>query len=180
MDPSNATLWLSGRTIVGGILGGFLAVWAVKRRLGITQRLGNYLVPSLCVGIFLGRIGCFLAGCCYGTATSVPWAVDFGDGLSRNPTQVYEALFVLGMLVYAQSTLEKHPPGRLFRIFMIAYFSWRFGIEFLRVNPTWHFGLTAYQATSLGVVFAYVLRLAMGSLKGARAWTTEGTNRAIR
>lgn len=171
-DPTNATAWLSGRTIVGGIIGGVLAVWATKRALGIKQRLGNYLVPSLGLGIFFGRIGCFLAGCCYGAATTVPWAVDFGDGVLRNPTQLYEAAFALMLFAYAQWTLDRHEPGRLFRAFMIAYFSWRFGIEFLRANPTWMFGMTSYQATSLAVVFAYILRLTVGSMKGSARWTT--------
>ncbi len=117
-DPLRAEVWLSGRTIVGGIIGGVLAVWLTKRKLGIKQRLGNYLVPSLLIGIFFGRIGCFLAGCCYGTATTLPWGVNFGDGVLRSPTQLYEAVFVLGLFVYAQIMKDRYAPGELFRLFM--------------------------------------------------------------
>ena len=156
--PLDPAVWLSGRTIVGGIIGGVLAVWLVKRKLGIKQRLGNYLVPSLTAGIFFGRIGCFLAGCCYGTATALPWGVNFGDGVLRNPTQLYEALFVLGLFVYSQLMKDRFAPGELFRFFMITYFSWRFLIEFIRVNPVWMLGLTYYQVVALGVVVAYVIK----------------------
>jgi prolipoprotein diacylglyceryltransferase len=156
--PGNPDVLLSGRTIVGGLIGGALAVYLTKKRLHITQRLGNYLVPSLCVGIFFGRIGCFLAGCCYGVATSLPWGVDFGDHIARNPTQLYEALFVLALLVYAQVMKDRLEPGELFRRFMIVYFSWRFLIEFIRVNPVAAFGLTYYQFVALGVVIFYVFK----------------------
>jgi phosphatidylglycerol---prolipoprotein diacylglyceryl transferase len=166
-NPGSASLLLSGRTIVGGILGGYAAVYLTKRKLGITARLGNYLVPSLCIGIFFGRIGCYLAGCCYGTPTTLPWGVDFGDAIARNPTQLYEAIFVLMLFAYAQLTFDRHPPGALFKRFMIAYFTWRFLIEFIRVNPTWIWGLSYYQVVALGVVLVYVIRAAVGSREGA-------------
>lgn len=157
-DPGRLDLLLSGRTIVGGIIGGALAVYLTKKKMHITQRLGNYLVPSLCIGIFFGRIGCFFAGCCYGVTTSLPWGVDFGDRLARNPTQLYEALFVLGMFAYSQLKKDAYEPGELFRRFMIAYFGWRFLVEFIRVNPVSGMGLTYYQIVSLGVVLFYVFK----------------------
>lgn len=163
-DPSAASL-LPGRTIVGGLIGGVLAVWLVKRKLGITQRLGNYLVPSLALGIAVGRLGCFFAGCCYGTATSLRWGVDFGDQIARHPTQLYEAAFAAALFVVAQSTLEKWVPGRLFRWFMAVYFAWRFAIEFIRVNPVATLGLTYYQLVAAGVVLVALVRLGWGSMR---------------
>jgi len=157
-NPGRMDLLLSGRTIVGGLIGGALGVYLTKRRLHITQRLGNYLVPSLCIGIFFGRIGCYLAGCCYGVATSLPWGADFGDHIARNPTQLYEALFVFLLFVYAQVMKDRYEPGELFRRFMIWYFGWRFAIEFIRVNPTAVLGLTYYQLVALGVVIFYVFK----------------------
>lgn len=167
-DPLNAQLWLSGRTIVGGLIGGVLGVYLVKRRLNITQRLGNYLVPSLAIGIFFGRLGCFLAGCCYGTQTALPWGVDFGDHVARHPTQLYEALLMLAVFVYAQVKKDEYEPGELFRRFMIGYFAWRFLIEFVRVNPVATMGFTYYQIASLLVVLAYLfknrIRVAMSTV----------------
>ena len=70
-----------GKTIVGGLLGGWLAVEIVKRCIGIRSRTGDLFAVPLCVGIAIGRIGCFLAGLAddtYGTPTSLPWGVNFG------------------------------------------------------------------------------------------------------
>lgn len=163
-DPIRFDLLLSGRTIVGGIIGGAVAVYLTKRKLNIKERLGNYLVPSLCLGIFFGRIGCFMAGCCYGVATSLPWGVDFGDGILRNPTQLYEAALVLALFVYSQMMKDKYEPGELFRWFMIVYFAWRFLVEFIRVSPVAALGLSYYQIASVAVVVHYVFRNQLHSL----------------
>jgi phosphatidylglycerol:prolipoprotein diacylglycerol transferase len=157
--------WLSGRTIVGGIIGGVIAVYFTKRRLGITRKLGNYLVAPLCIGIFFGRIGCFLTGCCYGVATGLPIGINFGDGVLRHPTQLYEALFVLGLFAYALVMKDRYAPGDLFKLFMIVYFSWRFLIEFVRVNPVAFAGLTYYQVVALVVVGYYVGRMALVAVR---------------
>jgi phosphatidylglycerol---prolipoprotein diacylglyceryl transferase len=157
-DPQ---LWLSGRTIVGGLLGGALAVWWTKRRLGITRRLGNYLVAPVCIALFFGRIGCFLTGCCYGVATSLPWGVNFGDGIARHPTQLYEALLVAGLFAYALVMKDRYAPGVLFRVFMIVYFGWRFLVEFIRVNPVAAAGLTYYQIVAAAVLVYYTAKLAL-------------------
>lgn len=166
-DPSAASL-LGGRTIVGGIIGGALTVYAVKRRMGISQRLGNYLVPSLALGIFLGRMGCFFTGCCYGKSTGLPWGVDFGDAIARHPTQLYEAAFVLVLGVVAQATKERFAPGVLFKWFMVLYFGWRFSVEFIRVSEVSALGLTYYQLAALGVVLGYGARLLLDSRKAER------------
>lgn len=166
--PGDLGLLLSGRTIVGGIIGGALAVYLTKRRMYITQRLGNYLVPSLCIGIFFGRVGCFLAGCCYGTATTLPWGVNFGDGISRHPTQLYEALLVLGLFVYSQTAKDDYAPGELFRRFMIVYFAWRFLAEFARVNPVSAVGLTYYQIVAIAVVLLYLFKNVVRDAVGVR------------
>jgi phosphatidylglycerol---prolipoprotein diacylglyceryl transferase len=159
---------LSGRTIVGGIIGGAIAVYLTKKRLGITRRLGNYLVPSLCLGIAVGRIGCLLTGCCYGVATRLPWGVDFGDGIARHPTQLYEALFMLGFFAFAQITKDRFAPGDLFKAFMVVYFAWRFLVEFIRVNPSAAFGLTYYQIVALAVVAYYSFRIGANAVARRR------------
>lgn len=155
---NNPAYILSGRTIVGGIVGGALTVFLTKKFLGIKEKLGNNLVPSLCIGIFFGRIGCFLQGCCYGKKTNLPWGVNFGDGILRHPTQIYEAIFVFCLFVYAQINKEKYAPGELFRRFMIVYFAYRFFAEFLRINPVTALGFTYYQIASLLIVVYYLFK----------------------
>lgn len=126
-----------GKTIVGGILGGWLAVELAKVVLGIRSRTGDLFALPLCVGIAVGRIGCFLGGLAddtYGKPTQLPWGVDFGDGIPRHPTQLYEILFLtlLGILVTLPA---KWPEGTRFRIFLVGYLSWRVAIDFLKPQP---------------------------------------------
>lgn len=125
-------LFLSGRTIVGGFVGAMLGVWWVKRRLGITGRFGNVLVPGVALGLAVGRIGCFLSGCCYGRPCGCGWGVDFGDGIARHPTQLYEAVFFLFAFVVVQHRMPVARPGSLMSGFLAAYFIFRFFGEFLR------------------------------------------------
>jgi phosphatidylglycerol:prolipoprotein diacylglycerol transferase len=128
-----------GKTIVGGLLGGWLAVELAKKVQGITTRTGDLFVIPLCIGIAVGRIGCLLAGLAddtYGKPTSLPWAVDFGDAVGRHPTQAYEILFLIALAVLLRWCDKRpHANGSLFRLFMAAYLSWRLLIDFLKPQP---------------------------------------------
>lgn len=149
------TLLLSGRTIVGGLIGGTLGVMLIKKHLKINEKKGNFFAPAIAIGIAIGRIGCFLRGCCYGISTKLPWGVDFGDGILRHPTQLYESLFALIMFFYLQKAKKKNPkPGELFRTLMVSYFIFRFLIEFIRVESKIFLGLSGFQWASL-LVLAY-------------------------
>jgi len=147
-----------GKTIVGGLLGGWLGVEVVKRVSGIRRRTGDLFALPLCVGIAVGRIGCLVAGLAddtYGKATGLPWAVDLGDGIGRHPVQVYEMLFLilLGMVV---STEAKLPEGLRFRIFLGSYLGWRVVIDFLKPQPLMD-GLNLIQWSCLaGIVLLVV------------------------
>jgi prolipoprotein diacylglyceryltransferase len=126
-----------GKTIVGGLLGGWLGVELIKRASGIRRRTGDLFVLPLCVGIAVGRIGCFIAGLAddtYGKATQLPWAIDFGDGIGRHPVQVYEIVFLV-FLGFVVSTKANLPEGARFRIFLCGYLAWRLAIDFLKPQP---------------------------------------------
>ena len=140
---------LAGRTIVGGLIGGTLAVYLTRKKLGIKHRHGNLFAPAGAIGIAIGRIGCFLRGCCYGTETNLPWGVDFGDSIMRHPTQIYESIFALGMFVYFQFTKKKAKPGYQFWQLLVFYFSYRFLSEFIRTEPKMFLDLTSFQYVSL-------------------------------
>jgi len=128
-----------GKTIVGGLLGGWLAVEIVKLLLKIKSRTGDVYAIPLCVGIAIGRIGCFVAGLAddtYGTATTLPWGVDFGDGVRRHPTQLYEMVFLLLLAgVLWGMSKRPHRNGALFRVFMASYLSWRLVVDFIKPQP---------------------------------------------
>lgn len=132
----DAAWLLGGKTIVGGLLGGWAAVEAAKARMGVRRRTGDLYAAPLCLGIALGRVGCFLTGLedrTYGVATSLPWGVDFGDGVTRHPTQLYESAFCLTLgAVLLRATRRPHAEGALFRAFVAAYLAWRLGVDFLK------------------------------------------------
>ena len=143
------TLLLSGgKTIVGGLLGGWIGVEVAKRLRGIRSRTGDLFAVPLCIGIAVGRVGCLLAGVpddTYGTPTTLPWAIDFGDGIPRHPTQLYEILFliILALILHLYNQ-RSHPEGVTFRLFMAAYLAWRFLIDFIKPQPL-HYGLNLIQ-----------------------------------
>jgi prolipoprotein diacylglyceryltransferase len=134
---------LGGKTIVGGILGAWLAVEFVKRRLGVVRRTGDLFAAPLLLGIAVGRIGCFCEGIAdhtYGVATSLPWGVDFGDGVRRHPTQIYEILFIAAVLPwFLRATLRREErglrEGDVFRAAVAVYFAWRFLVDFIKPRP---------------------------------------------
>ncbi len=156
-DPLSGRWMVPGKTIVGGLLGGWVGIEWIKQRLGIRDRTGDSYVLPLALGIAWGRIGCFLTGLAdhtYGVATALPWGVDFGDGVFRHPTQLYESLFlVLTATALWGCRLHLAHHGLMFRAFMGAYLSFRLGVESLKPSLKIYGGLSAIQwACILGLM----------------------------
>jgi prolipoprotein diacylglyceryltransferase len=149
---SNPAVWMGGKTIVGGLLGGWVGVEIAKRCVGVTRSTGDVFVFPLILGIAIGRIGCFLTGLpdhTYGTFTSLPWGVNFGDGL-RHPTQLYEILFLILLGTWlALRGRKAHREGDLFRRFLLGYLGFRLLIEFIKPTFKPWLGLSAIQVASL-------------------------------
>lgn len=161
-DSTNLELLMSGRTIVGGLLGGMISVMLAKRILGIKVRLGNHIAIPVAVGMGIGRIGCLLGGCCYGKPTTGFWGMDLGDHVLRHPTQLMEMVFdlVLAAVLFlyserARKRGETLKPGILFQYFLNAYMSFRFLLEFIRVEDIGYMGLTNFQWLAI-VTLIYV------------------------
>lgn len=150
---------LTGRTIAGGLFGGMVTVWLVKRKLGIRKRFGNALVPSIALGMAIGRVGCLLSGCCFGIPTECAWGLDFGDHILRHPTQLYECVFCLVAFVVLQCRAQYAAPGRALSAFFMSYFVFRFCVEFIRPHPQW-LGLTTYQWICLAAAGVLACKLA--------------------
>ena len=147
LRTGNWSALLSGRTITGGLIGAFIGVIVVKKLCKIEGRFGNPIAIGAAFGCAIGRLGCFCRGCCYGTQTSLPWGVNFGDGIPRHPTQLYEAAFFVVAGVIMLFFRKRAKPGQLMLIFVSTYFSVRFFEEFIRdpaVAPK-AFGLTIFQ-----------------------------------
>ncbi|HEY1939317.1 MAG TPA: prolipoprotein diacylglyceryl transferase family protein [Candidatus Angelobacter sp.] len=136
---SNWQVVWGGKTIVGGLIGGLAAVEYAKKKMAFSGRTGDLFALPLCVGIAVGRIGCFLSGLnddTYGTPTSLPWGINFGDGVTRHPTQIYEIIFLICLSSFLLGKMRRpRVHGDIFKIFMVGYFGWRFLIDFLKPDP---------------------------------------------
>ena len=149
---------LQGKTLVGALLGGLIGVEVTKKWIGLKQSTGDAFVFPLLVGTAIGRLGCFLTGLSdrtYGTVTTLPWGIDFGDGLLRHPTQLYEVGFltVLGILLAWHSRCDR-PSGERFQLYLVGYLGFRFVVDLLK--PDFHplLGLSFIQlACLLGVAY---------------------------
>jgi len=151
-------LLVQGKTVVGALLGGLIGVELTKKMIGVERSTGDAFVYPLIVGTAIGRIGCFLTGLSdrtYGIATTLPWGVDFGDGIYRHPTQIYEIIFLL-LLMIALQIRSRYPrqEGDVFKFYMVGYLGFRFWIDFLK--PDFHpiLGISAIQiACLLGLIY---------------------------
>ncbi len=153
--------WLGGQSMVGGLLGGLIGVEIAKKLAGVTRSTGDAFVFPVLLGLMIGRVGCFLAGLADGThglPTDLPWGVDFGDGIPRHPTQLYEIAFA-GLLWLALKRLQRRfapQPGLLFKLMLVAYLSWRLAIDALKPVPfAYPLGLSGIQWVCLLTLFAY-------------------------
>lgn len=148
-------VWASdGRTVTWALAGGYLAVELTKLALGVTAKTGDGFAAPVAASVAIGRIGCFQGGCCYGLPTSLPWGVDFGDGLTRHPTQLYEALFhALAAVTLVGLHRAAVLPRQHFKLYLGTYALYRFVTEWLRPEPAWLGPLTFYQV-SVAVIFA--------------------------
>jgi len=155
----SGTAWFdSGKTLVLGLVGGYFGVEAAKWALHIHVRTGDSFAAPVAAAIAVGRLACFSAGCCHGTVTDLPWAVDFGDGLRRHPTQLYEFGFHLAcavILIKLQS--QGRFRGQLIKLYIIAYLIYRFATEYIRPEPKLWLELSAYQWAAVFFVPVFAL-----------------------
>jgi len=157
---SESANWLAdGKTITTGLIGAYLAVEIVKWLLGIRVKTGDSFALPLAIAIAIGRWGCFFNGCCGGTPTDWPWGCDFGDGIRRHPTQVYESLFHLIMAgIIGQLWVRNWLPNHRLQFYLIAYSCYRFITEFIRPEPVYAWGLTFYQWASIVLAGGLILQ----------------------
>lgn len=170
-----------GRTLLGGLAGGYAGVVITKRLVGYHGKTGDILAPGIAFGMALGRIGCFLAER-PGTVTTMPWglrvppdaAVRIPDcpacaaGAPMHPSFLYEIFFLLGAawILLRLSKRRRLPAkwmveGDIFKLFLFAYAVFRFFVEFVRGNPVMGLGLSGSQLMVLSssvVLAGYFVR----------------------
>lgn len=174
-NRSQLAYWLGGKTIVGALGLGLVAVELTKRYLGLRRSTGDLYAIPLALGIAIGRLGCFLSGLddnTYGTPTTLAWGVDFGDGVPRHPTQLYEVVFLLALIPLLYHILERvseqerrevpraanacvFVAGDAFKIFMASYAGFRLFADFLKPYARLFLDLGAIQWASVLILFYY-------------------------
>jgi phosphatidylglycerol:prolipoprotein diacylglycerol transferase len=158
--PWTAAAWLAdGKTIITGLAGAYISVELAKLALGIRVKTGDSFALPLALAMAVGRWGCFFNGCCYGTPTDLPWGVEFGDGLRRHPTQMYESVFHLTMALVLLF-LMRHGIWRshLLQLYLIVYCCYRLVTELIRPESEWWLGLTFYQVAAISLSAALALQ----------------------
>jgi len=152
--------WEGGVSFFGAIAGGFVAVvlFSLRHRLDL-WRVADTVSPGLALAAAVGRVGCFLNGCCYGLPTEGFWGTftRFAPGL-RHPTQLYESVLyflVFGFLLWWQRRGAK-AAGQLFLAFVACYLVARGAVEFFREGQRLYPWLSLTQAASIPIFLAAV------------------------
>lgn len=130
----SAAEWLAGKSILGGLIGGTLGAEAGKRAIGWRASTGDAWVPAIAIGLIVGRVGCQLSGLwdgTFGTPTALPWGWDYGDGIPRHPTALYEIVGVAALWALVRR-IPAQPSGARFAAFLAGYCLLRFALEGLK------------------------------------------------
>jgi len=162
---------LQGLVFYGGFVGA-LVLGLTFARLNRVPLLGllDAATPSIMLGEFFTRIGCFLNGCCFGKACSLPWAVTFPSdapasvvGGPVHPTELYSSL--AGLILFVIALLferRKWRSGMLFGVMLVLYSAFRFLIDFVRYYENaanlWTNQCIALGLTAIGVVVILIAR----------------------
>lgn len=175
--------WQDGLASSGAYIGGILAVFISSWRIGLRPaRFLDSAAPSVALAICLGRIACFLNGCCYGRQSDLPWAVSFpadsepayqqllqgaiGPGQSSlplHPTQLYEAVFGLALFLFlSRYSKRERRDGEMIALLFLFYSGTRFFVEMLRGDDRWMVaGISVPQyLTVLGLVLSATFLIA--------------------
>jgi len=166
---------LVGLVRAGGVfLGGFMA--AVVAAIVLFRRYHlpalstmDVFVPSLALGQAIGRVGCLMAGCCWGSRCDLPWAITYTDPVAAtnvgtplhvplHPYPAYEALFNLALFIGLDMLYRRRPgAGRVFAAYLLAYGAGRFLLEWARGDAARGFVLSGALSTSQLIGLALVV-----------------------
>jgi len=132
--------WLSGKSITGALLGGYVGVEVFKKWLGYQRITGDRFALIVPLSIILGRLGCLIQGCCQGIICQLP------AGITRWPAVPVEVGFnFAAILAFAWMRWKKIQTWQHFHLYLIGYGIFRFLHEFLRATPKPFAGLSGYQ-----------------------------------
>ena len=136
-------IWEGGLSFHGGILAGFLTgIWFTRKRGIPFWKFADSAAPAIILAQAVGRVGCFLNGCCFGKETTVPWAVIFRNPQSMavlnvplHPTQLYEMAGNLSIfLLLWRLRIKKMHDGYIFLLYAILYSVLRCAVGYFRAD----------------------------------------------
>lgn len=169
----------NGFVVYGAIILGALGVFAYcKRKKWNIFAILDLCIPSVALGQGFGRIGCFLAGCCYGKETTLPIGITFKNspfapaGEKLYPTELmssgFDFLLAIVLLLYAKKHENDESNGKVFGLYLIAYSVGRFFIEFIRGDIERGFigMLSTSQLISIFVFIAGLIVFNFDKIKG--------------
>lgn len=133
--------------------------------------IADILSPYIALGYSIGRIGCFLNGCCFGKIVQHTWWSVYMLGAYRYPTQLFSSLasFIIFLFLVTRHWYDK--PGKRFLVYIILYSVYRFIVEFYRYNTTYIYNLSIAQWGMLGTIVVVSLILYGKSLEWKRRET---------
>ena len=168
------------RSIVGGLVGGYVAIVLSKRALGYTRSTGDYYAAAIPLSLVIGRIGCFLSELPLGTPTDLAWGMTVSpeaaaafprcpgcDG-PMHPSMLYEIGFhglAFGIIATRRPILPIR--GDTLKAYLLAYGLFRFGVEFVRGNEVQAWGLTGPQIVLIPLVLLLVVHFVRRLRTGA-------------
>ena len=156
--------WLTGKSVTGALLGGWIGVEVCKKVVGYRQATGDHYALLVPIGLIIGRLGCLSHGCCPGIECDLgALSLHDAQGAARWPAVPVEILFNLlclaGVVMMRRARLL---PGQHFHLYLFAYGLFRFGHEFLRDTPKAFGGVSGYQFIALilaaSAAAAFILR----------------------
>jgi phosphatidylglycerol:prolipoprotein diacylglycerol transferase len=172
------SLWRGGYVIYGGILFPLIFIYIYARRKGISfLNITDLLAPSVAIGTALGRMACFLQGCCYGSPTSMPWGVIFPEGTNGgltpsgvplHPAQIYLVIVDLVMfLILNWRSGHKKFNGELTYWYLLLYSVGRSIVEIFRNDFRGDF-FYPYMSTSQSISLVIFLVVSFLLIKNHR------------
>jgi len=181
---SDGTVGIAGLVVLGGVaLTIPVAIYFLKKREIPALKMLDILVPSLALGMAIGRIGCLLNGCCFGIPTNVPWGIEFPvsclagsayPGEHLHPTQIYESLYGFAIMsVLLLRSPHRKFTGELFFLFLVLYGIARFINETIRHYQS---SMVPLQLGSIDITVSMLATLAMiitGLLLLIRGYKTQ-------
>jgi prolipoprotein diacylglyceryltransferase len=179
--PFTMAIEQSGKSLIGAIAGGYLAIVLAKRAFGYRRSTGDCYALAIPIATAIGRIGCFLTELPLGKPTTLPWGLSVspsaaaafptcpGCGGPMHPTMLYEIAFnVVAAWLIWRFRRRVPVPGDTLKLYLIAAGTFRFLVEFLRASPPQALGLTAPQWVLIPMLVLLVIHFARQLTR--RAW----------